>query len=328
MADELNLQGDWWVANAPSMRSGMDQFGQPQVIPSGTYPMYPGTPQTSGGGDPQALIAQWQAQHSAENPDIPGLVQFLNQNGIGATQATHAGGQLSDDKIIINGGMYDLGSSLGAAGGSWFSNPQPDMNDPNAGGSASNSLTTLGGFAPGTGGPPGSMSNLYTPSDLTAGWTQPFAAPTMDQFMNSPGIQAGLQLGQQALERSAASKGTLLTGGTLKDLSAFANDYASQKYGDVYGRAFGEYQDAKNTFFQNQGNLFNRNFSLAQLGENAATQSGLQGQNYANAAGNLYGDLGNAQSAGTIGSANAWMPTLGAGANALTDYLSRTRSSY
>lgn len=287
---------DWWSQNAPT-NTGVTGGMLPGQLPGG-----------SPSADPNALIAQWKQTHPASNPDLPGLVQFLNQHGLAATQATHANGtQLSDDKIILNGGMWDLGSSFGGPGGSWFDTPQVDYNDPNAGGS-------------GGGGDFGSLAQ---------GWNQSFTAPTMDEFMNSPGIQAGLKMGQQALERSAASKGTLLTGGLMKDLNSFAGDYASQKYGDVYGRALGEYGLAQNTFYKNQDNLFNRNFSLAQLGQNSATNTGLQGQNNANAQSGLYTDQGNAQAAGTVGGANAWMPTIGSLANAGVDYLAaRNGSSY
>lgn len=280
MAELVNTNTDWWSQNAPQgggITGGMSTTQQ--------------------GGDAQSLIQQYQASHPPN--DIAGLENFLRQNGVQVTRATHMNGTLpSDDKLIINGVMTDLISDVGGPGAKWQYSPEGSS----------------------TGGGLGSLAQ---------GWDQPFNAPTAEEFMNSPGIQAGLKLGAQALERSAASKGTLLTGGTLKDLSAFANDYASQKYNDVYGRAMGEYGMARDTFYKNQGNLFDRNFSLAQLGQNSASNTGMQGQASANAQSDLLTQQGNAQSAGTIGSTNAWMPTLGSLANAGQDYLmQRTRSSY
>lgn len=299
----------WFTDNVPT--GGITGY-QPTgggAISAGPYP--------NGGGDPQAIIAQWQQSHPASAPDIPGLVKALQASGVNAQQATHAGGQLSDDKITINGGMYDLGSSLGGPGSQWFNNPQPDMNDPNAGGQG-------GGMMQGG----GAISRLYNPTDLTAGWTQEFQAPTADQAMNSPGIQAALRLGQQAIERSASAKGTLLTGGTLKDLTSFANDVGSQAYSDVYGRTRGEFADARNTFFQNQSNLFDRNFSLASLGENAAANTGNAQQNNANQQQSGFDAQGNAASAGTVAGTNAWMPTIGALTNLAGDVLTKNKTSY
>lgn len=319
MAEMVNTAGDWWQQNSPSVRSlsgdttstgGFGSLGNLSNTATGftdaqlTGMMNPGSTTqqpTQQGGDPQTLIQQYQQTHPPN--DIAGLMTFLQQNGIQVTRPTHAGGTLlSDDKLVINGQMVDLISDVGGAGAKWQYSPE---------------------------GGGGGLNNLYNPNDLTAGWTQPFQAPSMEEFLNSPGIQSGLKMGEQALERSAASKGTLLTGGLLKDMKGWATDYAAQKYGDVYGRAMGEYGLARDTFFKNQGNLFDRNFSLAQLGQNAASNTGMQGQANANAQSDLYTQQGNAQSAGTIAGTNAWMPTLGAAANAGQDYLfGRTRSSY
>ncbi len=280
----VNTNGDWWQANQPSVRNATSPITNIQT-PTGSTPT--AAQPTQQAGDPNALIAQWKQTHPASNPDLPGLVQFLNSHGLQATQATHAGGQLSDDKIILNGGMWDLGSSFGAPGGSWFDSPAVDYNDPNAGGSGGGSNTNL------------------SPQNLSTGWTQAFNAPSAEDAMKSPGIQAALKMGEQAIQRSAASKGTLLTGGTLKDLTSFANDLGSQAYGDVWGRAMSERQNAQSTFFGNQDRLFGRNLSLAELGSGAAkTGSDLNTQ------------AGNAAAAGQVGSANANLGALSGIANA------------
>lgn len=170
------------------------------------------------------------------------------------------------------------------------------------------------------GGNGGSLSNL-APQDLSTGWTQPFTAPTADEAMNSPGIQAALKMGSQAIQRSAAAKGTLLTGGTLKDLTSFANDLGSQAYGDVWNRAMAERQNAQQTFFGNQDRLFGRNLSLAELGSGAA-----------GAGGNLITGAGNATAAGQVGSANANIGALSGIANAAgsvaSQMLPQNNSSY
>jgi hypothetical protein len=110
---------------------------------------------------------------------------------------------------------------------------------------------------------------------------------------NSPGYQFRLGDGLKALERSAAARGTLLTGGTLKGLERYAQDYAS-----------GEYD-------KRVGQLFN----LSSLGQNAAAGVGNAGSAYANNAGDLMTQIGNAQASGRVGSANAYTDAINQGAN-------------
>jgi hypothetical protein len=64
-----------------------------------------------------------------------------------------------------------------------------------------------------------------------------FSAPTLTDAQNEPGYQFRLQSGQNSLERSAAAKGLLRTGGTLKDIVDYGQNFASQEYGNVYNRA-------------------------------------------------------------------------------------------
>lgn len=53
-----------------------------------------------------------------------------------------------------------------------------------------------------------------------------------NNFRNSTGYQFGMDQGMQAITGSAATKGLLNSGGTLKAMNAFGQDYASSKYGD------------------------------------------------------------------------------------------------
>jgi hypothetical protein len=100
--------------------------------------------------------------------------------------------------------------------------------------------------------------------------------------------------GMTALQSSAAARGGLLNGGTLKDITNYAQGQASNEYGNAYGR-----------FTNDQTNRFNRLASVAGLGQNAVGTGISAGQSTAQGvAGNQTG-IGNAQAAGTIGSANA-----------------------
>lgn len=84
-----------------------------------------------------------------------------------------------------------------------------------------------------------------------------FTPPTAAEAFNDPGYQFALQQGEQQLQQSAAAKGTLRTGGTLKDILDYGQQAATQQYGNVYNRAantFGiNYQGAKDEFAPQYG---------------------------------------------------------------------------
>ena len=68
-----------------------------------------------------------------------------------------------------------------------------------------------------------------------------FAAPSMQDAQNEPGYQFRLQSGSDALERSAAARGSLRTGGTLRDLVEYGQNFGSAEYGRTFERAAGIY---------------------------------------------------------------------------------------
>jgi hypothetical protein len=119
----------------------------------------------------------------------------------------------------------------------------------------------------------------------------------------SPGFQFRLGEGLKALERSAAARGTLLTGGTLKGLERYAQDYASGEYGQ----------------------RVNQLQQLSALGLNAAGGAGNAGTAYGQSAGDLLTQAGNAAAAGQVGAANAWTGGINNAANQALQmyYLSR-----
>jgi len=69
-----------------------------------------------------------------------------------------------------------------------------------------------------------------------------FVPPSAESVLNDPAYQRRLEEGRKALETSAASKGLLRTGATLKSLSDYAQQQASDEYGRAYQRQMGEYQ--------------------------------------------------------------------------------------
>ena len=178
-------------------------------------------------------------------------------------------------------------------------------------------MGTAGAAAPG-----GNPLVPSGPGALIQPWSQQFVAPTAATEQNDPGYQFRLQQGEQALQRSAAAQGNLLTGNTARDVNAYGQDYASSEYGNVYQRALGQYQQNYNIFNQNQAKAYDRLSAQAGMGQQAVGQLGAFGQGYAANAGNILmgggaqqaQDIQNAAAArasGYVGSANQWGGALG-----------------
>lgn len=194
-----------------------------------------------------------------------------------------------------------------------------------------------GSHAPPTNGSPISAPQAPNTSNGAYGsLMQPyqgtFQAPTGLTEQNDPGYQARLNLGQQAMDRSAAARGGVLTGGTAQAENQAAQDYASNEYGNVYNRALDNFSTNYNVYNQNQNNQFNRLAAISGMGQTSVQQLGMLGQNAANGvSSNLMGtassmgqDYQNAAAAnasGIVGGANAWSGALGGAGNNLSQLL-------
>ena len=109
-----------------------------------------------------------------------------------------------------------------------------------------------------------------------------------------PGYQFRLSEGMKGLERSAAARGGLLSGGTLKGIQRYGQDMAST-----------EYQNAFNRYQAERSGTLNPYQSMAGMGQSVANQVGNMGMNYANQVGELYQGGANARASGYVGQANA-----------------------
>jgi hypothetical protein len=69
----------------------------------------------------------------------------------------------------------------------------------------------------------------------------PYTSPTIEQAMNEPGYQFGVSEGERAIEQSAAGRGVVNGGGTLKDLLNYGRSAAEQNYGNVDARQRANY---------------------------------------------------------------------------------------
>lgn len=123
---------------------------------------------------------------------------------------------------------------------------------------------------------------------------------TQADFQQDPGYAFRMAEGQKALERSAAARGGLQSGGTLKAISRYGQDFASN-----------EYQNAYNRFNADRDRRFNRLSSIAGVGQTANSQVANAGMNYANQAGANSMGAANAAGAAGIAQANAWGNSLG-----------------
>jgi hypothetical protein len=117
---------------------------------------------------------------------------------------------------------------------------------------------------------------------------------SMKDYEADPGYAFRQSEGMKALERSAAARGGLLSGGTMKGIQRFGQDLASQ-----------EYQNAFNRYQINRANQLNPLQSLMGAGQSSANVlTGAAGQMGQNEASNLM-NAGAARASGYVGSANA-----------------------
>ena len=116
---------------------------------------------------------------------------------------------------------------------------------------------------------------------------------TLADFQQDPGYQFQLQQGQQAINRSAASKGLNASGGTMKDLQGYSQGLANQ-----------DYQQAYQNYNTNQNNQFGRLSTIAGMGQTAAGQMQQSSENYGNQVAQTDMSLGNAAAAAYGNEAN------------------------
>ena len=121
---------------------------------------------------------------------------------------------------------------------------------------------------------------------------------TGQDIYSDPSYQFRLQQGQDAIQSSAAAKGGLLTGATLKALQNYGQESASQEYSNAYNR-----------FNADQTNRYNRLSNLVGIGQNAAVQVGNAGAQTAQAVANNTMAGANSIAAGQVASANNWANT-------------------
>ncbi len=235
----------------------------------------------------QANAAENAAQVSQnEFNTITGQEQPFMQGGYGAMNA------------------LDYGLGIGGQQASYPSISAPNVNgyDPssgfqiNPGGGISRLLPGGGGSAP----PPGPSAGTTPGGSSGMGYgslLQPFTADYMKLY--SPAYQFQLQQGQQGVLNADSSNAGALSGAARKDLIGYNQNMANT----AFNNAFNQYQTQ-------QGNIYQRLAGIAQLGQAAASNTGQQGTALAGQVAQSVQNVGTAQAAGTVGSANAWSGAL------------------
>ena len=115
---------------------------------------------------------------------------------------------------------------------------------------------------------------------------------------SDPGYQFRLSEGMKAMNANASATGNRLGGAQAKALSQYAQDYASNEY----------------------GNAWNRLSSLAGIGNSATTNTANMGQNYSNSVSNNYMNAANASAASQIAATNATNNAINSGTTLYTMY--------
>jgi hypothetical protein len=135
-------------------------------------------------------------------------------------------------------------------------------------------------------------SSKATPGDLSS----------YDKYdwKTDPGYQFRLDEGMKALERSAASRGILNSGGTIRGATRYAQDYASNEYQRV----------------------FDRISMIAGRGQSSASQGAQTIVNTGANVGSALINAGEARASGYIAQGNAWSNAINQGA-ALYGYMNR-----
>jgi hypothetical protein len=113
-----------------------------------------------------------------------------------------------------------------------------------------------------------------------------------------PGYQFRLDEGMKAINAGAAARGLANSGATLKALTKYGQDYASNEYNNAYNRTYG------------------RLSQLAGFGQSANNNMAAAAQNYGNQVSQTQMGLGNAIGAANIAQANRQSNLLGQGMGA------------
>lgn len=125
-------------------------------------------------------------------------------------------------------------------------------------------------------------------------------------FTTDPGYQWRLEQGQKALERSAASRGQLLSGGQMKALTNYSQGAASQEFQAAYNRLMG----------------------AAGMGMSAAGQQAGLSQQHGMTQGGAYQSKGEAEAAAIMAKYRNWQALDSQAAGAWSGFMGGQKAGY
>ena len=241
-----------------------------------------------------AFERQVQLQEPFRQGGLTAQAQIMNLLGLGAPPSA-AGAPVDVRQNPQAYGLREINipSIFGSAPQSFYLDAQGNTVDDIEAYAAQNPISAP---APAGGAPPSEFGSL----------AKPFGA---EQFQADPGYAFRQAEGMKALERSAAARGGLLSGGTLKGIQRFGQDLASQEYGNAFNR----YQVERAARLNPLQSLMGSGQSSANTLTGAAGQRG-QGQAQSQLA------AGQARASGYVGSANALGGALGSIGQAAVSY--------
>lgn len=168
------------------------------------------------------------------------------------------------------------------------------------------------------------MQELRNPQQYraSAGLSPAELAGEQFNFEADPGYGFRLSEGLKALERSAAARGGLLSGGTGKALQRYGQGLASQEYQNAFQRFQADRAARAGLGSMEYGQFAGERsarllplMQQVQSGQGLASSIAGQMANLGGAQAAGLGAMGAAQAAGTIGSANALAGAFGQGTN-------------
>jgi len=242
---------------------------------------------------------------SAGAAGLGGTSAMLGGAGAGAGAGVAAGlGSISNyltPAAILGSGLLGAGAAQSAAGTqaaaqdranalnySMYLQGRQDLAPyAGAGLTAQNKLLTYLGLPGGTQGDAfGRYAGDFSSADFLAN--------------KDPGYGFRFSEGLKGLDRSAAARGGLLSGATLKGATRFGQDAASNEYANAFARAQ-----------TNRSNALSPLIGLATAGQNAAAGQGSLAAGYGASGAAGQTALGNIGAAGTMGGVNALSGALG-----------------
>lgn len=260
--------GSGWVY-APKAPPTQQAPGEPPTA-AATAPAQAANPASI-----QDFIANWQRTHAASEGIGP-LADALVAAGYPVSRYMY-GSVPSNNELSINGQKYKVLGGENGANPFWYTGGEEGAPDNGSGNTAS--IAQLSSYVPQSYTAP----QPYTPTPYTPPapfsyesfkGPDPFQGPTAQSVVDDPAFQLRLSEGRKALERSASAKGTLLTTGTLKNLTDFSQDLASTEFGNAFNRDLTKWNanasNALNTYNANRNNAFENYSTNAGIGLGAA----------------------------------------------------------